>query len=121
MAPLLVYDDDCGFCTWSAGLALRHAEFEAVGFRELSPEQRARLPDDYERCAHLVTDDAIYSCGAAAERTIVGMVPATGPAFAALGRVPSYRRLREWLYRWIADRRAIWGRYRSASPHRSDE
>ncbi|MCU4802034.1 DUF393 domain-containing protein [Halobacteria archaeon HArc-gm2] len=114
--PRLVYDDQCGFCTWSVELALRHGEFEAVGFSELSPDQRARLPESYDRCMHLLTDDAAYSCGAAAERTIELALPATRPLFGALRQVPGYARFREGLYRWIGDRRAIWGRYRSASP-----
>lgn len=114
--PRLVYDDQCGFCTWSVELALRHGEFAAVGFSELSPDQQARLPESYDRCMHLLTDDAAYSCGAAAERTIERIVPATRPLFGALRQVPGYARFREGLYRRIADRRAIWGRYRSASP-----
>lgn len=114
--PRLVYDDQCGFCTWSVELALRHGSFEPVGFSQLSADQRERLPDEYERCMHLLTDDAIYSCGAAAERTIERTVPAIRPLFSMLRHVPGYARFRERLYRWIGDRRAIWGRYRSASP-----
>jgi len=114
--PRLVYDDQCGFCTWSVELALRHGEFEAVGYSELSPDQRARLPESYERCMHLLTDDAAYSCGAAAERTIELALPATRPLFGVLRQLSGYTRFREGLYRWIADRRAVWGRYRSASP-----
>jgi predicted DCC family thiol-disulfide oxidoreductase YuxK len=114
--PRRVYDDQCGFCTWSVELALRHGEFEAVGFSELAPDERARLPETYEGCMHLLTRDAAYSCGAAAERVVELTVPATRPLFSLLRRVPGYARLRDGLYRWIGDRRAIWGRYRSASP-----
>lgn len=39
-----------------------------VGFSELTNEMRARLPPDFERCAHLVTDARVYSCGEAMER-----------------------------------------------------
>ncbi|MFB6073912.1 MAG: DCC1-like thiol-disulfide oxidoreductase family protein [Haloarculaceae archaeon] len=114
--PRLVYDDDCGFCTWATRVALHYGAFEAVGFSDLTPDQRARLPDDYERCAHLLTDDAVYSCGAAAERTLERMVPALAPLFGVCRRSPTYVRFREWLYRLIADNRDLLGRIRSASP-----
>ncbi len=114
--PRIVYDDQCGFCTWSVELALAHGEFEAVGFSELTPDQRARLPEDYENCAHLLTDDAVYSCGEAAERTLELMEPASGYLFGTLRRLPGYDRLRERIYRGFADNRGTLGKYRSSSP-----
>ncbi|AAG20563.1 thiol-disulfide oxidoreductase DCC family protein [Halobacterium salinarum] len=107
--PRLVFDDDCGFCTWCANVASRHGDVALVGFTELSPDQRARLPEDYENCAHLLTDDAVYSCGEAIERTLAHDVPALQPVFGALGSVPGYASLRERLYRAGADRRALLG------------
>ena len=111
-----MYDDECGFCTWFVEWALRHGEFEPVGFAELSPEQRARLPDDYEECMHLLTDDAVYSCGTAAERIIELSTSGAAPLLRVLRRVPGYPDSRDALYRWLADYRDVWGRYRSASP-----
>lgn len=112
--PRLVYDDDCGFCMWCVRWALRLGEFEPVGFSDLSPDQKARLPDDYENCMHLLTDDATYSCGEAlaqaAERC--GPVPRTVVRLAR--KLPRWEAIREKGYRWVADRRAIWGRYASA-------
>ncbi|MFC7156479.1 thiol-disulfide oxidoreductase DCC family protein [Halomarina halobia] len=116
--PLLVYDDDCGFCTWSARWAVRHADVEPVGFSELSDDLRARLPADYGRCAHLLADGRIYSCGAATERTLERVHPALRGSFAVLRRVPGYAHLRERLYRWTADRRAWWGKVLSAGAAR---
>ncbi|WP_129114340.1 DCC1-like thiol-disulfide oxidoreductase family protein [Halegenticoccus tardaugens] len=109
--PRLVYDDDCGFCAWSAALADRYGTFELVGFGELTPDQRARLPDGYESCVHLLTDDAVYSCGEATEQTLVRMGVAVRLLVSALRRVPGYPKAREAAYRWLADRRAIWGRF----------
>jgi len=108
--PRLVFDDDCGFCTWCARFAERHGDVELVGFTELTPDQLARLPEDYERSAHLLTDDAVYSAGAAIERALAHDFPALKPAFAALRAVPGYPSLRERLYRWGADNRALLGR-----------
>ncbi len=116
--PRLVYDDDCGFCSWSARVALRFGEFEPVGFSELTPDRRARLPGDYDRCAHLLTDDAVHSCGAAAERSLERMFPPLAPVFARLRSVPGYAGVRERLYRLLADNRGLLGRFRSASPPR---
>ncbi|KTG08118.1 thiol-disulfide oxidoreductase [Haloprofundus marisrubri] len=114
-SPRLVYDDDCGFCTWCVVVADRYGEFELVGFAELTDDQLARLPDDYERCAHLLTDETVYSCGAAAEQTLAALHPVFAGAFSLLRHVPTYRSVRERLYRWTADRRALWGRFVSRS------
>ncbi|WP_224448061.1 DCC1-like thiol-disulfide oxidoreductase family protein [Haloprofundus salilacus] len=113
--PRLVYDDDCGFCTWCAVVADRYGEFEVVGFAELTDEQRARLPDDYEKCAHLFTEDTVYSCGAATERALAELHPLFEASFSVLRRIPAYPAVRERLYRWAADRRALWGRVVSRS------
>jgi predicted DCC family thiol-disulfide oxidoreductase YuxK len=113
--PRLVYDDDCGFCMYCVRWLLRFGEFEPVGFGDLTPDQRARLPDHYENCLHLLTDDAVYSCGAAAEQSLARCGVA-GRSLARLARqIPYWGRLRERGYRFVADRRAVWGRFRSCS------
>ena len=53
---LLVYDDDCGFCTWWAEFLEARSDVPTIGFSDLDPGLRNTLPDDYDRCAHLVTD-----------------------------------------------------------------
>ncbi|WP_254766360.1 thiol-disulfide oxidoreductase DCC family protein [Salinilacihabitans rarus] len=114
--PRLVYDDDCGFCTWCAEFAARRGSFELVGFADLTPDQRARLPDDYEECAHLLTDDAVYSCGEAIEEATARLeTPSRYPA-RAFRRLPGSDRVREPLYRAAADRRALFGRLVSRPP-----
>lgn len=107
--PRLVFDDDCGFCTWCAYFAERHGDVHPVGFTDLSPDQTARLPADWEDCAHLLTDDDVYSCGAAIEETLKRDFGWLRPVFALLHLVPGYESLREWLYRWGANRRDWWG------------
>lgn len=119
--PRLVYDDDCGFCTWCADWAVRNGEFEPVGFSELTDEQRDRLPDDYEDCAHLLTDDTVYSCGKATEEVLarVGKIPAE--PFDFLNGFSDYERFREDAYRFVADRRDQLGKVVSAdSPVRRE-
>ncbi|MGZ0747806.1 MULTISPECIES: thiol-disulfide oxidoreductase DCC family protein [unclassified Haloparvum] len=121
MAPRLVYDDDCGFCKWFVSNLLRFGDFEPVGFSELSADQKARLPDEYENCMHLLTDTDVYSCGEAVEQSIARLSTPTWWLVALAREIPGYPAFREWLYRWAADRRSIWGRYRSREVVRGAE
>ena len=110
-----VYDDDCGFCTWWADFFEQRTELEIVGFEDLTDELLERLPDDYESCAHLVTDGTVYSCGAAIEQALVraDLPPGSGELARFLGQFEDYERFRERLYREIADRRGLWGQFLS--------
>ena len=115
--PVLVYDDDCGFCTWWAALIVNRAEMEAVGFGALPEAYRNRLPKDYERCVHLLTETRTYSCGAAAEAAFVRMhfLPQSLESPGLIRRNRYYKRLRERAYRWIATHRGRLGRIVSSA------
>lgn len=109
-SPTLVYDDDCGVCTRSALFIVRRTTIDPVGFSELTDELRARLPTDFERCAHLVVDGSVYSCGEAMERAYEQTgLPPSGllPLFR---RIPGYEPLRERGYRIVANNRPLIGR-----------
>ena len=114
--PRLVYDDDCGFCTWWTEWAVLNGEFEPRGFSALSDAERDRLPDDWEDCVHLLTDGTVYSCGAATEEVLArtDTIPPTILGF--LNGFSDYERLREKLYRAAADRRDLLGKVVSAEP-----
>jgi len=121
---ILVYDDDCGFCTWWANWIEARSDVPLVGFSELEDgsgtydDLRARLPDDYEDCAHLVTDGAVYSCGASIEEALVRAGPA-GPLVEPirfLRHFRDYNRLRESTYRWVAEHRGLLGHVFRAEP-----
>lgn len=118
MTPTLVYDDDCGFCTWWADFFAARTAIQVVGFEELTPELRERLPDEYENCSHFLTDEAVYSCGASIEeaftRTDLGRN--ARPLTKFLRNFEDYERLRERSYRQVADRRSLWGRLLSKTP-----
>ena len=120
----LVYDDDCGFCTWWADYIADRADFRLVGFAELTPEIRDRLPDDYERCAHFVTPAEVYSCGVAMEEAFVRSEAGEDvrPVVEFLRHFEEYPKVREWAYRVVADNRDVGGRIVSKEPpaRRSD-
>jgi predicted DCC family thiol-disulfide oxidoreductase YuxK len=114
--PTLVYDDDCGFCTWWARWAARNADVALVGFSDLSEEELARLPDGYEDCAHLLTGTDVYSCGEAVERVLARADGTLDDVFEGLREIPGYERFRERAYRFNADRRDLWGRIVRENP-----
>jgi len=112
MTALFVYDDDCGFCTWWAEFFAEVTAVEIVAFSALDDSLRERLPDDYERCAHLVTEDEVYSCGEAIEQTFARSAigrPAE-PLIELFRQSALYEDVREGSYRQVADRRALWGK-----------
>lgn len=108
-----VYDEECGFCTWLAAYFGQRADLKLVGFAELTDEQRRRLPDEYEECSHLLTDEAVYSCGAAIEQALAAadVPPGSRDIFAFLRQFEDYERLRERLYWKLAERRALLGQF----------
>ena len=111
----LVYDDDCGFCTWWAEFFADHADVALLGFSEMGPAVRERLPENYEECAHLLTDDEVYSCGESIEQAFLNsdICEASRPAVEVFRQCGAYDDLREGSYRWVADNRALWGTFLS--------
>lgn len=115
-----VYDDDCGFCTWWAKFAIERTNMRVLGFSDLSDPERERLPDNWEDCAHLLTDDRVFSCGAAIEELLVRTdvaLPGSDDFVDFLRQFQDYERLRERLYREAADRRDVWGVFVSEDEH----
>ena len=114
MIPKLVYDDDCHFCTWSATFAVRRSNIQPVrlsrvqeGKSRLSDDERDRLPDGYEKCAQLITEDAVYSCGAATEQSLVIAGVRSEKLIEFLRQFEDYERLREAVYHFTSDHRNI--------------
>ncbi|SER21184.1 DCC1-like thiol-disulfide oxidoreductase family protein [Natrinema salaciae] len=115
----LVYDDDCGFCTWwAAYFDERTADIRIVGFSDLTDELLERLPANYEDCAHLVADDGVYSCGASIEEAVrrTDIAEPAGDVVEFLRQFEDYERVRERTYRWVADNRDRLGTYLSKTP-----
>ncbi|WP_049923474.1 DCC1-like thiol-disulfide oxidoreductase family protein [Halopiger djelfimassiliensis] len=125
--PKLVYDDDCHFCTWSATFAVRRGNIQPIrlsevqeGHSRLGDFERAHLPDDFEECAQLITENAVYSCGAATEESLViaGVLPRRLIEF--LRRFKTYGWLREKTYHTLSNNRDIVSNVLSRDPPVSD-
>lgn len=116
--PTIVYDDDCGFCTWWAERIAERSDVRLVGFSELTDDLLALLPVDYEECAHLLVDGAVYSCGAAIEEAILRTDEGDQlrPVAEFLQQFDEYDRVREAAYRLAADNRDVLGRLVSSPP-----
>lgn len=114
----LVFDDDCGFCTWWAEFIADRADVELVGFSALDPELRERLPEEYQDCSHFVTDEHVYSCGESIEEGLLrsDLGTTTRPVFDRLRGSGAYTGLREWGYRNVTHNRRFWGRLFSKRP-----
>jgi predicted DCC family thiol-disulfide oxidoreductase YuxK len=120
--PTIIYDDDCGFCTWSAEYAAAHGAFHLLGFSELTPDERDCFLDDYEDCMHVFDGDDTYSCGEGAEFVASRLDTAEGTAARLFGTLPEDARqhVRDPTYRFIADHRDWFGRLRSTRPPARD-
>jgi predicted DCC family thiol-disulfide oxidoreductase YuxK len=114
----LVYDDDCGFCTWWAQFLADRSDITLIGFSELDEGTIKRLPADYEECAHLLVDGSVYSCGESIEQAFVesDLGQDFQPAVDFFRGFDEYDTLRERAYREVADRRDFFGQFLSASP-----
>ncbi|QSG08171.1 DCC1-like thiol-disulfide oxidoreductase family protein [Halapricum desulfuricans] len=119
----LIYDDACGFCTWAAEFVAERSDVELIGFSDLDERTRERLPADYENCAHLIVGDAVYSCGAAMEQGFVrtDLGDDLAPLARFLDQFEDYTRVREHLYREVADRRDVLGSIVSREPPAQSE
>lgn len=117
MAPKLIYDDDCHYCTWATEFAVKRSDIKPVplsavqsGESSLTEEERDRLHEGYEECAQLITDEAVYSCGAATEQSFVraGVLPEG--YVSTLRQYAGYVGLREALYHFMSNHRDLWSK-----------
>lgn len=118
MPPTLVYDDACGFCTWWARQFDEYTDIRIVPFSEVDPALEDRLPEDYEDCAHLVTEDAVYSCGESIEQAFVrsDVGKPLKPVADLLRKSALYNSVREDVYRAVAENRPLFSELVSAEP-----
>ncbi|HEX6131046.1 MAG TPA: DCC1-like thiol-disulfide oxidoreductase family protein [Actinomycetota bacterium] len=107
----VLYDDDCGFCRWTAERLRRWDRRRRLRFATIQGETGARLLGDLppaERLAswHVVTPDGRRSAGAALAPTLERL-PGGRPLALLAGAAPG---LTEAAYRAVARRRTAIGR-----------
>jgi predicted DCC family thiol-disulfide oxidoreductase YuxK len=108
--PVLLYDDDCGFCRWSAARVGRRDRRHRLDIAPIQASEGLLSPvPPEERLAamHVVEPDGRVWTGGAALTRLADLLPGGAP-FAALGR--TFPHAAERAYGWFADRRATWGR-----------
>jgi predicted DCC family thiol-disulfide oxidoreductase YuxK len=109
---VVIYDSDCGFCTWTLGWLLRLDRGRRLEPLALGTQRADELLGDLtaaERSAswHLVAPDGRRASAGAALPDVVALLPAGRLPAAALRRAP---RLTEHGYRWVAANRSTFGR-----------
>jgi predicted DCC family thiol-disulfide oxidoreductase YuxK len=108
----VLYDRDCGFCTWSAdwiGRADRAGRLRIVALQDapLDPGLAPIAAERDLRCAlHAVDEDGVVHAGGAAVLSIQERLPG-GALITAWRRLPGAAELAEWAYR-IAARNRDW-------------
>ena len=108
----VVFDDDCGFCRWSAEQLRTWDRRHELRFVTLTSAEAGRLlapvpPDRRPLSWHLVTHDGrVWSAGAAVPE-LLRLLPGGGPLAAVTASMPQ---LTEAAYTAIARRRSTLGR-----------
>lgn len=108
----VLYDDDCGFCRWTAERLRRWDRHARLAFAPIQGDTGARLLEDlssHERLDawHLATPDGHRWTAGAAVPPLLERLPGGRPLAAVAARAP---RLTEMLYRAVARRRSSIGR-----------
>lgn len=110
---LMIYDGDCGFCTywahrWSEkiGLAL---EITPLQDEENRPGELATA--ELEEAVHLVDSDGAVYRGAEAVFRAMALRRRYRVGLWLYRRIPGFRWLSELLYRWVANHRAFVSRW----------
>jgi predicted DCC family thiol-disulfide oxidoreductase YuxK len=108
----LLYDADCGFCTWAAAKVLawdRRRRLRPLALQNPEAERLLGGMSEEERMAswHLVLPDgSVRSAGAAAPE-LLRLLPGGRPLARLLAAFP---RTTELAYRAVASSRGTWGR-----------
>ncbi|HEX6844473.1 MAG TPA: DUF393 domain-containing protein [Actinomycetota bacterium] len=108
--PTVLYDDDCGFCRWSAATLGRWDRGRRLAFAPIQASDDLLSPVPAgERLAamHVIEPDGRVWTGGAALTRLAELLPGAKP-IAAIGRAAPG--VAERAYRLVADRRSALGR-----------
>ena len=109
--PLVLYDEDCGFCRWSADRLRAWDRAGSVAFRSIRAAERAGMldhvdPVDRYASWHVITPDGRIWSGGAAVPPLTRRLPG-GRALAAIAE--AFPDGTERLYRFVARHRDRFG------------
>lgn len=121
--PIVLYDDDCGFCKRLLSKFLawdRRGVLRPVALQDPEADRLLGEMDDERKMAswHLVTPDGEVRSGGAAVAPLLRLLPGGGAPAWLVDRIPT---LTDRSYRWVAANRAtlsrgIPGRERARGP-----
>ena len=108
----LLYDRDCGLCTWVVDVLLRWDRSRRLRPVALQDPEAARLlpgltPAERMASFHLVGPDGAVASAGEALPPLMGLLPAGAPLKRLFGASPA---LTERGYRWVADHRSALGK-----------
>lgn len=104
--PLILYDDDCGFCKWMVQWFLmwdRKDVLRTLPIQESGPLLADMDPDERLESWHLVLPDGARSSGGAAFPPLLRMLPGGAPLAGLVARIPG---ITDRSYRWVARNRS---------------
>ncbi|HKH22311.1 MAG TPA: DCC1-like thiol-disulfide oxidoreductase family protein [Solirubrobacterales bacterium] len=112
-ASILLYDSDCGFCRWCLGKVLawdRGRRLRPVSLQSKEADALlAGMPEEQRLASwHLVGPDGEVRSAGAGIAPLLRVLPGAAPLAAVARRAP---RAMDRLYRGVAGRRSLWGRF----------
>ena len=118
--PILLYDDDCGFCRWGVARVLGWDRRRSLRAVAIGSDEGAALLGDLDETArmdswHLVDRDGVRTSAGAAVAPLMRLLPGGRPAATIASRWPHAT---EAVYRAIVRRRGWLGRAVSAGAAR---
>jgi predicted DCC family thiol-disulfide oxidoreductase YuxK len=107
-SPLILYDDDCGFCKWMVQWFLlwdRAGTLRTLPIQspDADPLLRHMAPDDRLASWHLALPDGALHSGGEAFPPLLRLLPGGKPFAAAVARIPG---IADRAYRWVAKNRS---------------
>ncbi len=106
-SALMIYDGDCGFCTyWARRWRQKIGDELEIAPLQDEPDRGTELARrDLEEAVHLVESDGTIYRGAAAVFRALSRRRRYAWGWWLYRHLPGFRTISEWVYRWVANHR----------------